>query len=60
MKAVVLTGIRKLELIEKPKPMLRGDNDVLIKIKTVGVCGSDIHYFTEGKIGAQVVEFPLR
>ncbi len=59
MKAVVLTGIRKLELTEKPKPLLRGDNDVLIKIKTVGVCGSDIHYFTEGKIGAQVVEFPF-
>lgn len=59
MKAVVLTGIRKLELTEKPKPAIRGDNDVLIKIKTVGVCGSDIHYFTEGKIGAQVVEFPF-
>lgn len=59
MKAVVLTGIRKLELIEKPKPTLRADNDVLIRIKTVGVCGSDIHYFTEGKIGAQVVEFPF-
>jgi L-iditol 2-dehydrogenase len=32
---------------------------VLIRIKTVGVCGSDIHYFTEGKIGTQVVEFPF-
>jgi L-iditol 2-dehydrogenase len=32
---------------------------VLIRIKTVGVCGSDIHYFTAGRIGSQIVDFPF-
>lgn len=44
---------------EAPVPAIRSDNDVLIKVKTVGVCGSDIHYFTDGKIGSQVVAFPF-
>ena len=59
MKALVLTGIRKIETIDKPVPKLRNENDVLIKIKSVGVCGSDIHYYTTGKIGSQVVQFPF-
>lgn len=59
MKALVLTGIRKIEMTEKPVPQLKNANDVLIRIKTVGVCGSDIHYFAAGKIGTQVVEFPF-
>jgi len=32
---------------------------VLIRVKTVGVCGSDIHYYTTGRIGDQIVEFPF-
>ena len=59
MKTFVLTGIRKIEMTETPKPGLKHADDVLIRIKSVGVCGSDIHYFTEGKIGTQVVEFPF-
>lgn len=59
MKALVLTGIRKIEMIEKPQPKLINSDDVLIRIKSVGICGSDVHYFTEGKIGSQVVDFPF-
>jgi len=59
MKTLVLTGIRKIEMTDRPKPVLLNADDVLIRIKTVGVCGSDIHYFTHGKIGTQVVEFPF-
>lgn len=59
MKTMVLTGIRKFEATERPKPALTNAGDVLIRIKTVGVCGSDIHYFTEGRIGTQVVNFPF-
>jgi len=59
MKTMVLTGIRKIEQIDRPKPKVLNPEDVLIRIKTVGVCGSDIHYFTEGRIGTQVVEFPF-
>lgn len=35
------------------------DTDVLIRIKMVGVCGSDIHYYTTGRIGSQVIQFPF-
>lgn len=59
MKTMVLTAIRKIEEVERPKPVLVNADDVLIRIKTVGVCGSDIHYFTEGRIGTQVVQFPF-
>ncbi len=59
MKTLVLTDIRKIELIDRPQPILKNPDEVLIRIKTVGVCGSDVHYFTEGKIGSQVVEFPF-
>lgn len=59
MKTLVLTGIRKMELIERTVPDIKRSDDVLIQIKSVGVCGSDVHYFNEGKIGSQVVEYPF-
>jgi hypothetical protein len=37
LKNVVLTGIKKLELIETPQPEISNDNDVLLKIDTVNV-----------------------
>ncbi len=48
----------QIELEERliPKP---GPGQALVEISAVGVCGSDIHYFTEGRIGDFVVEAPL-
>ncbi len=59
MKSMVLTGIRQMEMIEVPDPKIVNDTDVLIKMKRVGVCGSDIHYYATGKIGSQVVQYPF-
>jgi L-iditol 2-dehydrogenase len=59
MKSMKLTGIRQMELMEVPKPDIVNDTDVLIKMKTVGVCGSDVHYYVSGKIGSQIVEYPF-
>jgi L-iditol 2-dehydrogenase len=59
MKKVNLTGIRKFEVVEVAKPQITNDDDVLLKIDTVGICGSDIHYYKEGKIGDQVIDFPF-
>ncbi len=59
MKAMRLTGIRAMEMQEVPTPAVTQDTDVLIQMTRVGVCGSDVHYYTEGKIGSQVVEFPF-
>ncbi len=60
MKAVVLTGIRKMELIETEKPEITGSTDVLLKVAVIGVCGSDVHYYTRGRIGSQIVKYPYR
>ena len=60
MKAMVLTGIRKMEMMERPEPEIQNDNDVLIKLEAIGVCGSDVHYYTTGQIGSQIVEYPFQ
>jgi L-iditol 2-dehydrogenase len=59
MKAMVLTGIRKIEIVELPAPALQHPTDVLLRIIRAGICGSDLHYYTQGCIGDQVVRFPF-
>lgn len=59
MKAFKLTSLREMTLVDAPDPVVKGPTDVLIKIGAVGVCGSDIHYYTTGRIGHQVVEYPF-
>lgn len=59
MKAMMLTGIRRMEMKEIPEPVLVNSNDVKIKMSVVGICGSDIHYYTLGQIGSQVVDYPF-
>jgi len=44
---------------EIPEPLMVKPNDVKIKMSVVGICGSDIHYYTRGQIGSQVVEYPF-
>jgi L-iditol 2-dehydrogenase len=58
MRKMVLTGIRQMEMTESPMPQIARPDQVLLKIETVGVCGSDIHYYRTGKIGSQVVQYP--
>jgi len=55
---VVLHGIEDLraEVRAVPDP---GAAEVLIEIRSVGICGSDVHYFEHGRIGDFVVESPL-
>jgi L-iditol 2-dehydrogenase len=59
MRAVLLTGIKQFEIRQVTDPKIINDTDVLIRIKTVGVCGSDVHYYTSGRIGSQIVQFPF-
>lgn len=59
MKSMMLTGIREMEMREAPTPELKNDTDVLVKLKVVAVCGSDVHYYVSGKIGSQVVQYPF-
>lgn len=59
MKTMYLTGLRQMEMRESPKPEIRNDTDVLLKMAVVGVCGSDVHYYLRGRIGSQVVKYPF-
>jgi L-iditol 2-dehydrogenase len=59
MKAMMLTGIRRMEMKDIPTPDLSNDHEVKIRMSVVGVCGSDIHYYVSGKIGSQVVQYPF-
>lgn len=59
MKAFKLTSLREMAICDVPDPVIRQPTDVLIKMGAVGVCGSDIHYYTTGRIGRQVVEYPF-
>lgn len=59
MKVMKLTGIRQMKMMEVPDLSAIKPNDVLIRMKTLGVCGSDIHYYVSGKIGSQVVTYPF-
>lgn len=59
MKAMMLAGIRKIEMREVPDPVIINPDDVKIRMSVVGVCGSDVHYYTQGNIGSQKVTFPF-
>ena len=58
MKAAIMKGIGTIEIESRPIPLPRED-EVLIRIKSVGVCGSDVHYFVEGRIGDYIVRPPF-
>ena len=57
MRAGVLHRPRDLRYEQVPVPATRPD-EVLVKIATNGLCGSDIHFFKEGKLGPFVVDRP--
>jgi L-iditol 2-dehydrogenase len=59
MKAAILTGIRKIELRDVPKPSIQNETQVLLRVAAVGICGSDLQYYAAGRIGSDVVRFPF-
>jgi L-iditol 2-dehydrogenase len=58
MRAAVLVEPGRIVVEERPVPE-PGPGDVLVRVASVGVCGSDAHYYREGRIGEFVVEAPL-
>lgn len=58
MLASVLHGAGDLRTETVPTPV-PADDEVLVRIAAVGVCGSDVHYFRHGRIGSFVLEKPM-
>ena len=59
MRALVLERQMELSLRDIDLPVTPGPGEVKIRVHTVGICGSDVHYYTHGKIGPFVVREPM-
>ena len=57
-RASVLSSSRTITMEERDVPT-PAPHEVLVEVKSVGICGSDIHYFEHGRIGSFIVEGPL-
>lgn len=58
MKSVRLYAPGDLQLLEEPTPVSSAD-EKLIRVTAIGVCGSDLHWFTQGGIGDAKLDHPL-
>lgn len=58
MKAIQLHNINDLRLVDAPPPIPQ-DNEILLQTASVGVCGSDVHYYHEGGTGDIQLSRPL-
>src|SRR3954471_11324602 len=58
MRVSVLAGPSTMELQDRPVPT-PGPDEVLVRVGSVGVCGSDVHYYKHGRIADMVVRGPL-
>ncbi len=58
MKAAFLTGLRQMAVQETAQPEITSPRSVLLRVETVGVCGSDVHYYRTGRIGPVMAKYP--
>ncbi|MBI1789042.1 MAG: alcohol dehydrogenase catalytic domain-containing protein, partial [Acidobacteria bacterium] len=58
MKSVQLVAPRTLEVREMPDPPEPGPGEILVRVRAVGICGSDMHWYAEGAIGTIPAVYP--
>lgn len=58
MLAAVLARAHEVSVETVPVPAIEA-SDVLVRIAAVGLCGSDVHFYEDGRVGDLVVEKPL-
>lgn len=58
MRAAVLHGVGDMRVERVPKPEITEPDEVLIRILSVGICGSDIHFLKRGRIGDIILKQP--
>ncbi|MFN7921964.1 MAG: alcohol dehydrogenase catalytic domain-containing protein [Bryobacteraceae bacterium] len=59
MRTVELVEQRKLEVMERPEPAGPEAGEVLVRLKAVGLCGSDLHWYEDGGIGSTSAIYPM-
>ncbi|NDJ09577.1 MAG: alcohol dehydrogenase [Acidobacteriia bacterium] len=58
MKAAELAGVRQFRVVDQELPD-PGPGEVQVQVAAVGICGSDLHNFTEGGVGDSPCKFPM-
>ena len=58
MKALVIVGKQDMQVVDQPLPQPSADQ-VRIRVRYVGICGSDLHYYYNGANGTFVVREPM-
>lgn len=58
MRSVPLVAPRRLELIESPLPEGPREGELLLRMRAVGLCGSDLHWWAEGRIHSTPARYP--
>lgn len=58
MRVAQLVARHRFELTEQPDPE-PSPGEVLVRVRAVGVCGSDLHSFSEGAVGDMPSRFPM-
>jgi L-iditol 2-dehydrogenase len=59
MKSLQLLGARRIAVREVPEPQEVGPEDVLVRVKAVGICGTDIHYYQGESAGYTKMQYPF-
>lgn len=57
-RRTTLTAKRSIQLTEEARPV-PGPGEALVELHAVGICGSDVHWFSEGRIGETMLQAPL-
>lgn len=55
----VLQSVKQVKFEDRPVPEIKSPYDVIVEVKYTGICGSDVHYWQSGAIGAFVVKDPM-
>lgn len=58
MKAARLHGVGDVRVAEEAEPQAR-EGHTLVRVRSVGLCGSDLHWFTDGGIGDATIGDPI-
>ena len=58
MKAAKLYAAHDIRIEDIPEPPAPQDGEVLIRVRAVGICGSDLHMYEDGRIGDTVIATP--
>lgn len=59
MKALQLLGTRQLAVAEVPAPQDPGPEELLIRVKAIGICGTDLHYYRGESAGYATINYPF-